>query len=101
MLYKIFTIKNVTGEKENTVKKRWHSVGGSYYFCSMDRVIFEIETGLTAEEHKATFTQWKMKKSMQHLQDALHDLYILMDKFTAYAQEEERKKVNNDDKRIF
>lgn len=58
----------------------------------MDREIFEIETGLVAEEHKETFTQWKIKKSMEHLQDALNDMYALMDKFIAYIQEQETKK---------
>ena len=60
----------------------------------MDREIFEIETGLVAKEHKETFTQWQIKKSMEHLQDALSDMYALMDKFIAYVQEQQNKKSN-------
>jgi hypothetical protein len=54
----------------------------------MDREIFEIETGLVADDNKETFQQWQMKKSMEHLQDALNDMYALMDKFMDYVRKQ-------------
>jgi hypothetical protein len=55
---------------------------------TMDREIFEIETGLVADDNKETFQQWQMKKSMEHLQDALNDMYTLMDKFMDYVRKQ-------------
>ncbi|RYE24232.1 MAG: hypothetical protein EOP51_08085 [Sphingobacteriales bacterium] len=54
----------------------------------MDKEIFEIETGLNANEYREVFRQWQIKRSVAHLHEAFSKVQEILDRFLQYNLEE-------------